>query len=85
MSEFVKHKARVHYGDWHAFAYCTTAECGWEGKHTNLYYAYQRDLEGRSHSDYARQHERKMNRWWQRLLFHVRGVPVSRNQKGKLK
>ena len=85
MSEFVKHEARVYYSDWYVFAYCTTAECGWEGKHTNPYYAFRRDLKGRSHFDYVRQHERKMNRWWRRLLFHIRDVPVSRNQKGKLK
>ena len=71
MNHVVKHEARVYYGDWHAFAYCVTEGCGWEGPHSNLYFAHGRDLTGKSHSDYARKHERKMNRRWRRLLSRL--------------
>ena len=65
-----EHKTRVHWGDWHVFAYCT---CGWQGKATNLYYANSVHHWERGHA-----HERKMRSWHMRLRrwIHSRVTPT---------
>lgn len=56
------HETDVYWGDWHVYAYCKEAGCGWESKTTNHFYA------GSAHHwDQAAKHTRKMNRWWRRL------------------